>query len=43
MGDTQTVQMDANETGAEAPVEEVKEEQQERPTWLPQKFKSPED
>jgi len=37
---TETIQMEGNITGSEAPQEEVV---QERPEWLPQKFKSPED
>jgi len=38
---TETVQMEGNITGSEAPQEEVKTEG--RPEWLPEKFKSPED
>ena len=34
------VQVEGNVTGSEAPVEEVKDN---RPEWLPEKFKSPED
>jgi len=37
---TETIQMEGNITGSEAPEEEVV---QERPEWLPEKFKSPED
>ncbi len=37
---TETIQMEGNITGSEAPPEEVV---QERPEWLPEKFKSPED
>ena len=37
---TETIQMEGNITGSEAPQEEVA---QERPEWLPEKFKSPED
>lgn len=37
---TETIQMEGNITGSEAPQEEVV---QERPEWLPEKFKSPED
>lgn len=36
----ESVQMEGNITSAEAPVEEVKED---RPEWLPEKFKTPED
>ena len=38
---TETVQVEGNITGAEAPIEEGVES--ERPEWLPEKFKSPED
>ena len=38
---TETVQVEGNITGAEAPIEEGV--QSERPEWLPEKFKSPED
>jgi hypothetical protein len=40
MAETQTVQMEGNITGSEAPEQEV---QQEKPDWLPEKFNSPED
>lgn len=36
-----TVEIQADETGAEAPIEELKV--QEKPEWLPDKFKTPED
>ena len=36
----ETVQVEGNVTGAEAPVEQTEES---RPEWLPEKFKSPED
>lgn len=40
MAETQTVQVEGNVTGSEAPVPEVSED---RPEWLPEKFKSPEE
>lgn len=40
MAETQTVQVDGNVTGSEAPVPEVSED---RPEWLPEKFKSAEE
>ena len=40
MAETQTVQVDGNVTGSEAPVPEVSED---RPEWLPEKFKSPQE
>ena len=42
MGDTQTVEMEGSITGAEAP-SDVEPQQGERPEWLPEKFKNPED
>ena len=35
-----TVQVEGNVTGSEAPVEQT---QEARPEWLPEKFKTPED
>lgn len=40
MAETQTIQVEGNVTGSEAPVPEVTED---RPEWLPEKFKSPEE
>jgi len=40
MAETQTIQVEGNVTGSEAPVPEVAED---RPEWLPEKFKSPEE
>lgn len=41
----ESVQVPANETGPEAPVEQPQQggAQSERPSWLPEKFKSPEE
>lgn len=38
---TESLQVEGNVTGSEAPVEETQEEQ--RPEWLPEKFKNPQD
>lgn len=40
MAETQSIQVEGNVTGSEAPVPEVAED---RPEWLPEKFKSPEE
>ena len=38
---TESLQVEGNVTGSEAPVEETQEEQ--RPEWLPEKFKNPQE
>ena len=40
MAETQSIQVEGNVTGSEAPIPEVAED---RPEWLPEKFKSPEE
>lgn len=43
MGDTQTIEMEGSITGADAPSDTEPKQEQERPEWLPEKFKNPED
>ena len=39
----ETITITQPETGPEAPQEVAQDNQSERPEWLPEKFKSPED
>ena len=39
----ETITITQPETGPEAPQEEAQDNQSERPEWLPEKFKTPED
>ena len=40
---SETITITEAETGPEAPQEEAQDNQSERPEWLPEKFKTPED